>query len=104
MRIGTVPAGVTAGRAPVCPRVPGELVVSALHTAGRYAGNPAGADHRRLKARLRPVRGLKRHRTARILAAGHAFVPNRRRGHCGMAPGVPRRLLRTTFDDPAIVI
>ena len=105
MRIGTVPAEVTAGRAPVCPRVPGELVPSALHAAGRYADNPAGADHGRLTARLRPLRGLKRHRSARILAAGHAFVPNLRRGHCGIVTGVPRRhLLRTTIDDLAIII
>jgi len=105
MRIGTVPAGVTAGRAPVCPRVPGELAAPALRTAGRYASNPAGADHGRLKARLRPVRGLKRHRSARMLAAGHAFVPNLRRGRCGIATGVPRRhLLRATSGDLAIII
>jgi transposase, IS6 family len=32
LRAGTVPAGVTTGRAPACPRVLGELVSSALHT------------------------------------------------------------------------
>jgi len=31
-------------------------------------------DHGRLKARLRPMRGLKTFRSARILATGHAFV------------------------------
>jgi hypothetical protein len=40
-----------------------------------------GADHGRLKARLRPMRGLKRIRSARTIAAGHAFVQNLRRGH-----------------------
>ena len=70
-------------------RALGELVSSALHTVGRYASNPAGADHGRLKARLWPMRGLKRHRSARILAAGHAFVPNLRRGHCGIATASP---------------
>jgi IS6 family transposase len=60
LRSGTVPAEVTTDRAPACPRVPGELIPSALHTAGRYANNPAEADHGRLKARLRPMRGLKR--------------------------------------------
>jgi len=39
------------------------------------------ADHGRLKARLRPMRGLKTFRSARILAAGHALVQNLRRGH-----------------------
>ncbi|HEY5360799.1 MAG TPA: DDE-type integrase/transposase/recombinase, partial [Streptosporangiaceae bacterium] len=42
-------------------------------------------DHGRLKARLRPMRGLKRPRSARILAAGHAFVQNIRRGHYELA-------------------
>ena len=58
MRAGVIPAEVTTDRAPAYPRVPGELIPSALHTAGQYANNPAGADHGRLKARLRPVRGL----------------------------------------------
>jgi hypothetical protein len=35
----------------------------------------------RLKARLRPVRGLKIIRSVRTIAAGHAFVQNLRRRH-----------------------
>src|SRR5439155_15779617 len=35
-------------------------------------------DHGRLKARLRPTCGLQRPRSARIIAAGHAFVQNLR--------------------------
>jgi hypothetical protein len=58
-----------------------ELIPSALHTAEQYANNPIEADHGRLKAWLRPMRGLKRHRSARTLAAGNAFVQNLRRGH-----------------------
>jgi transposase, IS6 family len=49
LRVGTVPAEVTTDRAPAYPRVPGELIPSALHTAGQYADNPAGADHGRLR-------------------------------------------------------
>jgi len=67
-----------------------ELIPSALHTVERYANNPVEADHGRLKARLRPMRGLKRHRSARILAAGHALVQNLRRGHYDVATDVPR--------------
>ncbi len=63
LRAGTVPVEVTTDRAPVCPRVLDELVPSALHTVGQYANNPIEADHGRLKARLRPMRGLKRHRS-----------------------------------------
>jgi IS6 family transposase len=67
-----------------------ELVPSALHTVAQYANNPIDADHGRLKARLRPMRGLKRHRSARILAAGHAFMQNLRRGHYDIATEIPR--------------
>jgi transposase-like protein len=45
-----------------------------------YANNPIETDHGRLKAPLRPMRGLKRDRTARVIVAGHAFVQNLRRG------------------------
>jgi transposase, IS6 family len=56
-------------------------VPAAPHTVERYANNPVEADHGRLKARLRPMRSLKRHRSVRMVAAGHAFVQNLRRGH-----------------------
>ena len=62
-------------------------------------------QHGRLKARLRPMRGLKRHRSARILAPGHAFVRNLRRGHYDIATHVPaRHQLRTAFDELAPTI
>ena len=38
------------------------------------------ADHGRLKARLRPMRGVKRDRSLRIVAIGHAFVQSLRSG------------------------
>jgi hypothetical protein len=69
MGAGTVPVEVTTDRAPVYPRVLDELAPSALRTFEQYANNPIEADHGRLKARLRPMRGLKRHSSARILAA-----------------------------------
>ena len=81
LRVGTIPAEVTTDRAPTYPRVLDELIPSVLHTVERYANNPVEADHGRLKARLRPMRGLKRHRSARIISTGHAFVQNLRRGH-----------------------
>ena len=105
LRAGTVPAEVTTDRAPAYPRVLDELVPSALHTVERHANNPVEADHGRLKARLRPMRGLKRHRSARILAAGHAFVQNLRRGHYDIATETPRRhRLRIAFDGLALAI
>jgi len=89
LRAGTVPAEVTTDRAPVYPRLLDELVPSALPTVEQYANNPIEADHGRLKARLRPTRGLQRHRSARILAAGHAVAQNLRRGHYHIATEVP---------------
>ena len=71
----------------------------------QYANNPIEADHGRLTARLRPMRGLKRYRSARSLAAGHAFVQNLRCGHCDIATDVPsRHRLRAAFDDLALAI
>jgi hypothetical protein len=67
LRAGTVPVEVATGRAPVCPRVPDELVPSALHTVEQHANNPTGADHGRLKARPRAAHGLKRHRSVKVL-------------------------------------
>jgi hypothetical protein len=82
-----------------------ELVPSALHTVEQYANNPIEADHGRLKARLRPMRGLKRHRSARILAAGHAFVQNLRRGHYDIATDIPiQHRLRIAFVDLALTL
>jgi transposase, IS6 family len=105
LRAGLVPAEVTTDRAPACPRVVDELIPSALHIVEQYANNPIEADHGRLKARPRPMRGLKLHRSARILAAGHAFVQNLRRGHCDVAIDVPRRhRLRNAFDELASAI
>ena len=99
LRASTIPAEVTTDRAPAYPRVLEELVPSALHTVERYANNPVEADHGRLKARLRPMRGLKRHRSARIIAAGHAFVQNLRRGHYEIATDIPaRHRVQAAFD------
>src|ERR687894_1390889 len=51
------------------------------HVMEHYANNPIEADHGRLKSRLRPMRGLKRLRSAQVICAGHAFIQNIRRGH-----------------------
>ena len=45
------------------------------------ANNRVECDHGRLKARLRPMRGLQTDRTATVVNRGHAFVQNLRRGH-----------------------
>ena len=105
LALGTVPVEVTTDRAPAYPRVLDELIPSAMHTTAQYANNGVEADHGRLKARLRPMRGLKRFRSARILAAGHALVQNLRRGHYEIASDQPvSDRLRVAFDDLVLAI
>ena len=87
---GPSPVEVTTDRAPVYPRVLDELVAGARHVIEQYANNVVEADHGRLKARLRPMRGLKRLASARTVAAGHAFVQNLRRGHYDIVAEQPR--------------
>ena len=82
-----------------------ELVPAAWHNTGRYENNRVECDHGRLKARLRPMRGLKTHRTASVAIRGHAFIQNLRRGHYELAVDATARFrLATAFDEliPAI--
>jgi IS6 family transposase len=105
LRAGTVPAEVTTDRAPAYPRVLEELIPSAMHTVERYVNNPVETDHGRLKARLRPMRGLKRHGSARIITAGHAFVENLRRGHYELATDISAHYrIHAAFDQLAMII
>ena len=74
------PVEVTIDKAPVYPAVLEELLPAAWHRTDRYANNRVECDHGRLKSRLRPMRGLKQDRSARVIIAGHALVQNVRRG------------------------
>jgi IS6 family transposase len=76
-----MPVEVVTDRAPALRAVIEELIPSAFHNTERYANNRIEADHDRLKARLRPMRGLKRDDTARVIVGGHALMQNMRRGH-----------------------
>ena len=99
------PAEVATDHAPVYPAVLEELLPAAWHRTDRYANNHIEADHGRLKARLRPMRGLKQDRSARIVIAGHAFVQNVRRGHYELAPEEPAtRRVAVAFDELALTI
>jgi DDE domain len=81
LRVGCVQVEITTDRAPVYPRVLDELQRAPRQVTERYANNRVEADHGRLKARLRPMCGLKRLASVCTIAAGHAFVQNLRRGH-----------------------
>jgi transposase, IS6 family len=97
---GPAPVEVTTDRAPVYPRVIAEHAPRARHVLEQYANNVVEADHGRLKARLRPMRGLKTIGAARTIAAGHAFVQNLRRGHYEITAEVPvQDRVRAAFDE-----
>ena len=66
-----------------------ESVPTSRHVLEQYANNRVEADHGRLKARLRPMRGLKTVRSSRTISAGHAFVQNLRRGHYEITAELP---------------
>jgi transposase-like protein len=73
--------------------------------APTYANNHIECVHGRLKARLRPIRGLKQDRSARVVIAGHGFMQNVRRGHYELAVEEPvARRLAVAFDEPALAI
>ena len=99
------PTEVTTDRAPAYPRVLDEVVPEAWHVVEQYANNPVEADHGRLKARTRPMRGLKRIRSAQVVCRGHAFVQNLRRGHyeLGLDTELGRRL-EAVFTELALAI
>ncbi len=99
------PVEVTTDQAPVYPAVLGELLPTAWHRTDRYANNRVECDHGRLKARLKPMRGLKQDRSARVVIVGHALVQNVRRGHYELAAEEPaRRRLAVAFDELALAI
>jgi IS6 family transposase len=75
------PVEVVTDRAPALRAAIEGLMPAAFHNTERYANNRVECDHGRLKARLRPMRGLKREHSARVIMRGHAFMQNIRRGH-----------------------
>src|SRR6266516_3409710 len=77
LRLGPVPTEVTTDRAPVYPSLIDEHTPAALHVTEQYANNVIEADHGRLKARLRPMRGLKRLPSTRTIATTHASWPGK---------------------------
>jgi transposase, IS6 family len=105
LRSGPVPVEVVTDRAPVYPQALDQLAPSARHVTARHANNVVEADHGRLKARLRPMRGLKRLASARTVASGHAFVQNLRRGHYAITTDLPvHDRVRAAFDELALAL
>jgi len=96
---------VTTDQASVYPTLMEELLPAAWHRTDCYANNRVEADHGRLKARLRPMRGLKQERSAWVVIAGHAFIQNVRRGHYELAvEKPPNRRVAIGFDELTMAI
>ena len=76
-----IPTEVIADRAAALANVIEDLIPAAFHDAGQFENDRCEAGQGRLKARLRPVRGLKTDRGASVVIRGRAFVQNVRRGH-----------------------
>jgi transposase-like protein len=77
-----------------------ELIPDAFHNTEQHANNRVECDHGRLKARLRPMRGLKTDQTASVVISGHAFIQNLRRGHYELGTQTHHhRRLTAAFDE-----
>ena len=99
------PVEVVTDKAPSLARVIDELIPAAFHNTGQYENNRCEADHGRLKARLRPMRGLTTNRTASVVIRGHAFVQNVCRGHYELGiEASPVFRLATAFDELQLAI
>ena len=99
------PVEVTTDRAAIYPPVLDDLLPGAFHNMEKHANNRVEADHGRLKARLRPMRGLKVVGNAAVIAIGHAFIQNLRRGHYELGvEAAPKQRLIDAFDELALAI
>lgn len=82
-----------------------KLIPAAFHNTEQSANIRVECDHGRLKARLRPMRGLIRDRTASVVIQGHALIQNIRRGHYELGTEADAQLrLVEAFDELAHVI
>lgn len=81
------------------------MIPAAFHNTEQYANNRVECDHGRLKSRLRPMRGLKRDHSARVIMRGHALMQNIRRGHYELGVDARQhRRIETAFSELARTI
>jgi transposase, IS6 family len=106
--IGTTrvtPIEVTTDRAAAYPAVLDDLLSATWHRTDQHANNRIECGHGRLKARLRPMRGLRQDRGTTVVLAGHALVQNLRRRHDELAVEEPARLrAAAAFQELALAI
>ena len=106
--IGTtrvMPIEVTTDRAAAYPAVLDDLLPATWHRTDQYANNRIECNHGRLKARLRPTRGLKQDHSATGVLGRHALVQNLRRRHYELAVEEPtNRRLAVAFEELIVAI
>ncbi len=99
------PVEVVTNGAPALARAIEGLMPGVFHNTEQYANNRIEADHGRLKARLRPMLGLKRDHTASVIIRGHALMQDIRRGHYELGVEArPRRRIASAFAELARAI
>ena len=100
------PDEVVTDRAAALANVVEELLPQVLHNTIKHANNRVECDHGRLKARLRPMRGLKTDCAATVIITGHAFIQNLRRGYYELGVDTRAEHLRcaAAFDELASML
>jgi transposase-like protein len=99
------PVEVVTDRAATYPDGAPGVAPSGVAPNRAVGQQPSRGRHGRLKARLRPMRGLKQDHSARVIIAGHAVVQNLRRGHYELAAEEPAtRRVAIAFDELALTI
>ena len=94
------PVEAVTDRVAALAHVIDELLPAAFHNTGQYQNNRCEADHGRLTAGLRPMRGSTTDLTASVVMRGHAFIQNLRRGHYELrVDTVTARRLATAFHE-----
>jgi len=99
------PGEVITDSAPTPANAIDELIPTAFHNTGQYLNNRCECEQIRLKARLRPMRGLRIDRAARVVIRRHAFIRNLHRGNYELGVEVaPVFRLATSFDERQLAI
>jgi transposase, IS6 family len=99
------PGEVVTDRAPALRVAIEGLLPGAFQNTEQYANNRVECDHGRLKERLRPMRGLKRDHSARVIMRGHALMQNLRRVHYELGvDACSHRRIATAFTELAQTI
>jgi len=96
---------VSTDKAAAYLRVLDEIVPDAQHLTERYANNPIEARSRPAEGSAAPDARTETAPLGGVIAAGHAFVQNLRRGHYELAIDIPAPLrLAEAFTELALAV